>query len=305
MPTTRRLSYKRFKLLHIGTGYLFLAGAAVHAWDAWHFLLLGAVLQLHDYVVRAVQTVTTTAVDDVCLEVRGPVCCVTLNVGLPDTTRFGSYVMLRSKTLGMEAHPFTVAMFDRNMTRFYIKMQGENQWTRRLENRARAGEGVELTMEGPYEGAHRKLLESEKILCVVGGVGVTPAVAVVDAIKGTAGASVTVVWVVRERGMVAALSEFVEMCQQAANAELVVHYTGGEGQEKAGEGVREKLLDDYSSDALERGVEVFQGRPNLQRLFGENEGAAVLCCGPAGLVAECSELAFKHGNGFYSEEFAW
>lgn len=95
--------------------------------------------------------------------------------------RPGQFAFLSTSTPGLrEPHPFTIAGHpdSDNSIRFMIKPLGD--WTRRLPDRLRRGDGVEI--EGPY-GRFDFRKGGSRQIWIAGGVGITPFLAWVQSLS--------------------------------------------------------------------------------------------------------------------------
>ena len=189
-----------------------------------------------------------------------------------------------------------------------------------------------LSLEGPYGlTTHSdRLLQSDRILLVAGGVGATFIVPLyrqllADLSPGPGSyrrGKVAFVWVVREKGEVAwAVPEEETQERRAFGERCGVFVTGGQRRRRDGDGVglpgeggedddegvelreRETLLaagDGEGEEVAGLGVDVRVGRPGLREIVdrtfahGRGEKVAVVVCGPAGLNESLRRAVGRH-----------
>ncbi|KAI7344777.1 hypothetical protein KC320_g8667 [Hortaea werneckii] len=192
-----------------------------------------------------------------------------------------------------------------------------------------------LSLEGPYGlTTHSdRLLQSDRILFVAGGVGATFIVPLYRQLLADLSPSpgsyrrgkVAFVWVVRERGEVAWAIPQEAREREAFGERVGVFVTGrGAGRGDDDEGVelqeRETLLaagdGGGGGEAAGLGVDVQRGRPDLRAIVdrtfahGSGEKVAVVVCGPAGLNESLRRAVGRHVRQgrevwYWAEKFAF
>ncbi len=145
--------------------------------------------------------------------------------------RAGQFAYLRFDRVE-GAHPFTIASADHRdgLLRFQIKALGD--FTRRLPQRLAVGQG--LTVEGPYG---RFLLDRRdrraRQVWIAGGIGVTPFIAWLEALRTGSGAEETISadlhYCTRDAGADAFVSRLRSLCDEVPGVSLHVHDTAQPG----------------------------------------------------------------------------
>lgn len=181
----------------IAVYHTFLAATPLETLSApWIYLAVVSVLGLIAWgrtLSRHKSGVTTVSVVDVNTVGHAIELTVAADHPLQDY-RPGQFATLRKPSLGEERHPFTIAGGTGRQRKFGIAAGGD--WTRNLVDRIRAGDTLEL---GSPEGRfYPKIADNRPAqIWVAGGIGVTPFLAALEAMKPDDGAGVTMVYCYR------------------------------------------------------------------------------------------------------------
>jgi ferredoxin-NADP reductase len=163
-----------------------------------------------------------------------------------------------------------------------------------------------VLLDGPYGILSVDPGKYASLLLVAGGIGITPMHCILQQIKKHVGhrpspPTVKVVWVTRDfRQAEEEFGAVLRAAVSSGSASVAIHSTAVE-------------TGPSDADALERagGVNIFYGRPDwdqeMRGLVDTAEGdaadAAVLVCGPSGMLSAVHTAAKAHGVHIHKETF--
>lgn len=311
----RRRHYNVFALTH-WLFVAFFALLALHSEHARAYVYVACALYAVDRVLRLalggvpMRATNVAVVGDDILRVQFP-------RNFARNYRVGQYVFINFPQVSVtEFHPYTLTSGpDDDCLEVHIKALGDH--TRRLLQTARdgiaAGRRLWLRTDGPYGHLSIEHWRYAHVCVVVGGVGVTPGIALLrdcfrvamsDARhravpKRDVTQLVTFVWIVRDMGDYESFREILRLCVERA------HMRRRCGDYYAALRVRVFLTRAQTAPppirANDSSIEFFVGRPNLRSNMSDVADAArgasvsrvgVVVCGPSALVlsvrAECA-----------------
>ncbi|CAE8652510.1 unnamed protein product [Polarella glacialis] len=329
-PWFRRGNYELFRYTHY-MSVILVPATLWHATNAWYFVLPGVLLWTVDRVVRLCGACEVVRVQEMePLEVSAaaamteeteqtkkkkpmPAERVTkVAFTWPGQARTHSpsmFVMVNFPQISFdEWHPFSLSSSPLDsIATIHVKDMGEGSFSGRLHKLALAASklphGVVMNVQGPY-GSRVNLHESQEVVLVAGGIGITPMVSVLRCAvqqglraKQSKLRRLRLVWVARSPGVFDMFAK--ELSIQAAGLPFPVEISlfcsacsCSSPEDGSGAGILGPIT---------------AGRPNFQQLFeNENPGGEqllVLACGPAAMVAECKKAAHSSRADFEDWSF--
>jgi predicted ferric reductase len=342
----RRTHYELFQYTHY-FGIVFFLVAVLHAWGFWYYAAGGMVLWMLDRLVRLGRASVPAPV--VAVETHEGVTRLKLRATDASQAPFldhfaGQYAFINIPAVSeTEWHPITISSAPSSRVRtFHIKSLGGKAWTEDVARMANAHMVASVPgqvsvapptvrVDGPY-GRPVNYLDSETVLLVAGGIGITPLHSIFVDLYARACAAIAgrgagigrirrvqLVWCSKEPAI---FNNFAESFYPLArlNPNSMFHIAlfdtrrPGHANEAADEARFVPPFADISADAIQWiQAQVQTRRPALGAIFEEAVGAKAapagrpsviaLTCGPHAMVDEVSELCFAHNVTFHSEEF--
>ncbi|CAE8653330.1 unnamed protein product [Polarella glacialis] len=334
-PWFRRRSYELFRYSHY-MSVILVPAVLWHATNAWYFVLPGVLLWMVDRVVRlcgacegvqvqemepleaaaATTTITTTEeAQETKKKQKKPTPAERVTKvaftwpGQARTHSPSMFVVVNFPQISLnEWHPFSLSSSPLDSTAtIHVKDMGEESFSGRLHKLALAASnlphGVVMNVQGPY-GSRVNLHESQEVVLVAGGIGITPMVSALRCAvqqglhaKQSKLRRLRLVWVARSPGAFDMFAK--ELSIQAAGLPFPVEIS-----------LFCSACSFFSpEDGPGAGIlgPITAGRPNFQQIFAkENQGGAqllVLACGPAAMVAECEKAAHSASADFEDWSF--
>ena len=222
------------------------------------------------------------------------------------------YVLVKIPSISsLEWHPFSISSrgaTEDGMTTFSIHMKanGPDSWTAAVANKDLSGE--KIVVQGPFGNSAlprlSKLVGYDKIVMCTGGVGITPALSLLEKAvrrKTTPDGAVQVELVWSGRGADAFECFGPELANCHAKADDSVTLTLHNTADDAAKFVDVMLPD---SEDPTYSLPVLSGRPDYAGIFdGCGSKTAVFACGPAPMVRAVEEAAYAKGFDFHAEVF--
>lgn len=290
----RRISNRfiRFLYSHRTIGISCYVAIAIHSTSGLILLLVPFVMLMIDYIMRQVTTKTGEATLQYFPESK------TTHVTFKDMKmnhEAGSYCFVYCADVGKFGwHPFSIASKPNSNMEFYIKDMGNGKkgatWTNRLGELAKSDKAsnVSMSLYGPYGVLSVDLGQYDNLVFVAGGIGVTPFLSTLKHLKE-----------LKESGRL----------DRVKGIHLI--WT-----------VRHAEMESFLKDALPElktynfHVSTKDGRLNVENALTEalkpvpNEGsnpyhAAILACGPEGLVKSARNYASTNKYHWHEETFFW
>ncbi|MCV6593783.1 MAG: ferric reductase-like transmembrane domain-containing protein [Silicimonas sp.] len=190
--------------------------------------------------------------------------------------RPGQFATLAHNRARAEAHPFTIAGGNSHERRFVIRAAGD--WTDAFVRDIAPGDQIRLG-RGVGRFLPRTDARRGEQLWVAGGVGITPFLAALEAMRPDAGAPVTLIYCIRSRASAGALADVERQAERLPQVNLIV-------------------LSDIEGDRL-------TASRLMQIIRNMDRRAQVFLCGPEGLkdmVTGAWNTAGKTG-AIHSERF--
>lgn len=283
-------------------------GALWHATSLWYYLIIGLGLYFVDRLIRhsrgckvvgglsvTAQGKTDSAYAITRLEIQ------TLD-GLAPMFEAGQYGFINVPEISaLQWHPFTIssAPCDAKL-QFNIKAMGLGTWTESLHQFASSCQHLEMLPQVNYDGPYGLGLEWQqykRIILVVGGVGVTPALSILKELYDditVKGGSHTVklefVWSIQSIEMLnnIGVSDMLETYHDGSSFNIQVFVT----REK--EGPDKKFPITYNK------------RPEMSEIMQCSEHdikTLAFACGPEPMLNQVQALAVTNGITFHKETF--
>ncbi|CAE8653332.1 unnamed protein product [Polarella glacialis] len=292
-PWFRRRNYELFRYSHY-MSVILVPAILWHATNAWYFVLPGVLLWTVDRVVR------------LCGACEGVQVQEMVAFTWPGQARF---VVVNFPQISLnEWHPFSLSSSPLDSTAtIHVKDMGEESFSGRLHKLALAASnlphGVVMNVQGPY-GSRVNLHESQEVVLVAGGIGITPMVSALRCAvqqglraKHSKLRRLRLVWVARSPGVFDMFAK--ELSIQAAGLPFPVEISlfcsscsGSSPEDGSGAGILGPIT---------------AARPNFQQIFEKEspggEQLLVLACGPAAMVAECEKAAHSASADFEDWSF--
>eukprot|EP01060_Flectonema_neradi_P019026 TRINITY_DN2600_c0_g2_i1.p1 TRINITY_DN2600_c0_g2~~TRINITY_DN2600_c0_g2_i1.p1 ORF type:complete len:752 (+),score=142.97 TRINITY_DN2600_c0_g2_i1:1404-3659(+) len=208
----------------------------------------------------------------------------------------------------LEWHPFTIssrAIKNDDSTHFtiHVKRGGHKSWTSKLQH---VDVGDKIFVQGPFGNPTTPGLMTLKkyktIVMCCGGVGITPALAMIDAVANNPDCEVNIDLVWAARGEAAISSFGMELAlyhlMNLNNITFHLYNTSEDATKTVHVELPDKELFSYS-------LPVRPGRPDFYRLLERHNGTktAVFACGPSKLVSDAERAAYENGFDFHQEVF--
>ena len=191
----RRSNYDVFYILHWVFAPIVLL-AIFHSWHLWQLIFPGAMLWLYNRWVSRARACTVLHVNRPQTHVSPGVTHLSLQRkdGMLINHSAGQFVYLNVPEIDPYSwHPFTIASAPRDVTGSYvptwshhIRNMGPDQWTGKLHALVSSGQEFNVRFDGPFGTPPRYLEQAERdpglqtVVFVVGGIGCTPMMALVD-----------------------------------------------------------------------------------------------------------------------------
>lgn len=346
----RRKWFEVFYYLHHLAFSLLIPAVLWHAAAAPEFLVPPTAIWFIDRCIRAYRSSQVTDILDMSVKeygLSGEVIKLTLRP--PRNFRFypGQYVFLNVAQLSLlEWHPFTIGSANATEVVLYIRSSGTDTWTGRLVELGKmrlsspgyaSGVGshrgqMTISMDGPY-GTPLDFSDYERVFLVAGGIGITPAKALLESFchQHRAGElslrRVHVLWSVRDVRMLEIVHESRELFGDVEAASVdgaTTRYSSTADASAVFTGDFYHSLDaprdeNKQSDLLPGLVaKLRSGRPDIPAVLAQlhdmdvataktNESAAprtlVFVCGPPGMVDDAEDTARRHNWHFHTETF--
>ena len=330
LPSQRRARYNCFYYTHVVSSVLFFFLISIHASTDFYFLLPGLVLWLADWAARLrwlqkskVEAllenagegwyrirlpIAATARDSGALEARGPPPLQAFYLNFPSVSK-------------LQCHAFTAAAVGsaaEGPTFLFRRAEGKKQkkldkeWTCKLgelvagPSNAKELRSTSLSMrlEGPYITSAEPVHLARRVLCLVGGTGITGALSLAQTWLrhrgGERSARFRLVWTVRtaETARVAEVEALqAQINANAVSMEIVVHVSRTLGRvdpvaclasffepTELLAPVRGPMTQQKPCDEVARGMDEKDGKALVQRPEPSEATGWVYCSGPSGLL---------------------
>ena len=244
----KRMSYEWRKGLH----YLSVLWGAALMWHAPEriFFLIGIPLCVYatDKLIEGL--FKTHLVESAHFQRLGDTSCL---ISFKNPSGFGkqnsAYVYLMLPWLSKyQFHAFTVfPSFKPNHSSVCIDMAGD--WTQQVMNAITTPTHKPAFVVGPFLSPFSSpAMDSENILAIASGIGVTPAISLISQYSSTS-RRLNLVWICRDPGLV---EHFLQNVEFGIDGYTLIYYTGKK---------RALIL----RDNLPPNILIFNGRPNLER----------------------------------------
>jgi len=210
----------------------------------------------------------------------------------------GQYCFLNIPHIShLEWHPFTISGAKDGLLTFHIKAMGPGAFTGKLAALAGTAVNLPVCVDGPY-GTPPELEDCSCAIFVVGGIGITPAHAILSAMcaGGTAAVPCHLVWVVRQPSEIDMFRDSL-VGLQAAGVTLSLFATRGTEDSKT-DPSNELEVQLMPSDRID-----LEAQMENSKTHDLAEPPFVFACGPNGLVARAQIAAMARGFEFHSETF--
>ncbi|XP_064610676.1 NADPH oxidase 4-like [Liolophura sinensis] len=234
----------------------------------------------------------------------------------------GQFILLQCPRIStFEWHPFSLTMCPvSERPSFSVHIRARGDWSEklrklllnshdRLENEAVENMRHCLRVDGPFCSPMEDVRKYRVLLCIAGGIGVTPFISLLTAIRDSKKWTrklhrVCLVWMCREYESFGCFQELIESCHaqcwQDNRPDLFdirFHCTG-------------HALTRHQNDFVKK--RLCHGRPNWKDIFSHMKtihkrfDTGVFCCGPRGLVTDvkywCHELSSQPNRFFFYHE---
>ena len=325
LPALRRRDYNIFYYAHVILSSIIFISASIHASTDFYFLLPGLLLWVGDWGWRffSGETGLRKTVNGT-LENAGygwyritlPVSAKTLKLDQPGDDEvltekqlpvhpIQSYYLNIPSISKLQSHAFTAAkvgssnsgpvfLFQRTQGTGKTKQKKlDKEWTWKVGSQANDLDAVDLEekkafevrVEGPYVPTETGYQTADRIVCVVGGTGLTGAYSLalwwLESRTRDSGAHFTLIWTVRHRET-ARLEEWQELeerARRAGNMTVKIHVSSEEGR----------------LDAMKLLTEEFTASGGREKRLSEK--AWIYVSGPAGLLSKVEDACVDVERG--------
>jgi ferric-chelate reductase len=269
---------------------------SLHVPYAIYGFIPGILFHLIDKCIRAYQwanskQATVTRLDNYTM----------LQIPMPTSHAFkgGEYCFVHiAKVSAIEWHPFSVSGVKDGVVSFHIQAQTKGSWTDNLHTLATTNSALAANIDGPYGSIRFNLASYSNLVFIVGGIGITPFMTLLEALPSNAADSITLHWSMRGMGLYNIFADRLMSlpCVSASNVVLIVNVYDTSAREK-----------EVESGPPATGVNVMRGRPDLLAIITtlKNTSSCLLLCGPKPLVKEAAQLACDSSIDYHEEVFGY
>lgn len=174
----RYLKYDIFFYVH-RLNYLFLPLLLVHITDLWIWFTVALCIILLEHLYNILLKTQISTLINSKISKYEDIVYLSFHCALKSAT--GSYYRIMIPSISTEWHSFSVAnthLVDQLL--FIIAVRGD--WTKKLKEKLINKSNDIAIIMGPYYTCSTQILndESEKILCIAGGIGIAPFISVID-----------------------------------------------------------------------------------------------------------------------------
>ncbi len=203
---------------------------------------------------------------------------VMMKIKLPKTIKIpaGQYCQVRlAETHDKDWHSISIANSAEKSNEIYLVIKDLGDWSNRLVALSFVRQNLEVDVRGFYASPMADAAKVEEVVCFVGGIGVTPALSLLETMKNKANAQLKLVWTFQDWHLFQAMAdEFLEAAKSMSNVSIHCYATRPQP-----EGFQ------YSG-----GLQVNHGRPEVAGYISNVNNHSrfkrryAFVCGPQGLV---------------------
>jgi len=297
----------------------FFVLAILHGPYVWAWVALPLLAYVAERVQRSVRAWDAT---DVLAATALPAGVVRLDIRRPDDFDYnaGDFAFIKLPALaGHEWHPFTLtsAPNQAGLLTFHISALGN--WTRALRSRVEEGNApTAVHIDGPYGAPATHIHDTEHVIAVGGGIGVTPFASILRRVALESDSSSRLkklhfVWIAREAGSFQWFADLlwrIEALDTANRIDIHLYMTQGRKGLGGAFEIARQLDHETHADILTglAGRTRF-GRPDLDALLAEFADTPdlpkphVFFCGPQGLSRMLRRASRAQGLPYRDERF--
>lgn len=174
----RHNAYNIFSNIHRLT-YLWLPLCIIHVIPIWQWFTVPLIMIGIETFVNFVYKLQISKLTNSKISKTGKM--IFLSVPRQHSTVSGSYYRILVPSINLEWHSFSVANSELvDQLLFLIEARGD--WTRALYDKISAGSNSYVLIMGPFYTSSTEIMstESEKKICIAGGIGIAPFISVID-----------------------------------------------------------------------------------------------------------------------------
>lgn len=237
----------------------------------------------------------------------------------------GDFIFLKVPAVARsEWHPFTLTSAPEDPDWLTVHVRALGNWTRALAERFAAPashRGERVHVDGPYGTPSVHLWDSEHVVTIASGIGVTPFASILQSLqirrrRGDPGLRLRrlhFVWISRDQGSFAWFRQLLGELEREGDGwlDIQIYFTAARGDLGGVVELARELLRESEGADIVTGLQARThfGRPDLGQLldrFAAEPGLpapAVFFCGPDGLARELTRTCASRGLRFRYERF--
>ncbi|CAH1800302.1 unnamed protein product [Owenia fusiformis] len=300
-----------------------------HGTETWMWLCGPILVYVADTIYRYIrQKREKTVVIDIKQHVHELLELTVRKLGFK--SRPGQYVLVNCRNIsGLEWHPYTITSVKEEQNTFTLHIKTTGDWSGRLKDHLlrrnidkeyiplhRSIRPINLNIDGPFGSPCEDILKYKISICVAGGIGITPFIALLNYLRKQCSTTklerLHLIWLCRDAGcflwfqdtLLAVHKKFWSM-NRPDFLEIHLHCTSN---------ILPKILDSVESMDEFMISRLNIGRPDWRRAISavlnrhEKTDIGVFCCGPKVLTKDihrvCSKLSINKNKLYcYHESF--
>lgn len=327
----RHLKYDLFVCIH-RLNYLILPLLFLHVKNLWIWFMIGLLFISIEFIYNILNKTQISTLENSRLSKFENTLYLSTNRAIQNVA--GSYYRIMVPSINYEWHPFSVSncsLCDQLL--FIVSIRGN--WTEKLKEKLKKKSSDILIISGPFFTTSCNILnnESDQILCVAGGIGITPFLSIIDnkvqinkinydyrsnyldtneeimlqkqsfTIKDIINISVknnkkvlNVIWVIKEpQNLIGYIDDVINVSNHVKFRIYITNRFSKEDEIKN----KWKMLKLLCSS----NIECYFYRPNLSEIIKDTKYDRIFFCGPERFEIDVRNLAKENEIEFHCEKF--
>lgn len=174
----RHLRYDIFTYIH-RVNYLILPLLLVHVTNLWIWFTVGLIIIAIEFTYNLINKTQISTLENSKISKYEDIIHLSFNRVIPNVS--GAYYYIMIPSINYEWHPFSVSNCSlSDQLLFIISIRGD--WTKQLKDKLKNTNNCIAIISGPFHTSSCNILnnESDSILCIAGGIGITPFLSIID-----------------------------------------------------------------------------------------------------------------------------